>query len=175
MGASLGNPHQGCPMHAGELSTYINDHLAGSVAALELLDDLIGRPSAPDEPAFFVQLRDELNEEQDELRGVLRELGAGESSVRRAAGWFAEKVTRLKLTWDDPGSGALRRFEALEGLAIGIFGKLSLWRALAAVSEAEPALQRLDLARLARQAEAQHEAVEARRVAAAVSAFAAPV
>jgi hypothetical protein len=162
-------------MHARELSTYINDHLAGSVAALELLDDLIARPAAPDEPAFFLQLRDEFEQEQDELRAVLRALGEDESSVRKAAGWLAEKATRLKLKWDDPGSGALRRFEALEGLAIGIFGKLSLWRVLAAVATTESALQFLDCSRLARQAESQHEEVEARRVAAAVDAFTARV
>jgi hypothetical protein len=162
-------------MHAEQLGTYINDHLAGSVAALELLDDLIAHPVGPDEPEFFIRLRDELTEEQDTLRGLLRELGEGESTLRKAAGWLAEKVATLKLQWDDSGDGALRRFEALEALALGIFGKLSFWRALAAVASAEPAVLVLDLPRLARQAEAQHSAVEARRVAAAVMAFAAPV
>jgi hypothetical protein len=162
-------------MGAGALATYINDHLAGSVAALEMLDDLIAHPVAPDEPAFFIGLRDEITEEQDVLRAVLRELGASESTVRKAAGWLAEKVTGLKLRWDDSGNGALRRFEALEALALGIFGKLSLWRALAAVVPIEPALQGLDLPQLARQAESQHAGVEARRVAAALTALAAPV
>jgi hypothetical protein len=162
-------------MRAGELATYINDHLAGSVAALELLDDLIAHPAAPDEPAFFIELRDQIVADQDVLRALLRELDSSESAVRKAAGWLVEKVTNLKLRWDDPGHGALRRFEALEGLALGILGKLSLWRALAAVASLEPALRRLDLAQLARQAESQHAAVEARRLAAAMAAFAALV
>lgn len=162
-------------MHAGALTTYINDHLAGSVAAIELLDDLIAHPVEPEEPGFFIGLRDELTSEQDVLRELLRELGSGESAVRKAAGWLAQKVADLKLRWDDPGTGALRRFEALEGLALGVLGKLSLWRALKAVAPVEPALQRLDLADLARRAESQYASVEARRVAAAVTAFAAPV
>lgn len=159
-------------MSATELATYLNDHLAGSVGALELLDDLIAHPAEPDDPAFFTGLRDEIAAEQDVLRALLRELGAGESSARKAAGWLAEKLAGLKLRWDDPDDVGFGRFEALEGLALGILGKLSLWRALAAVAATIPAVQRLDLRKLAREAETQHAAVEARRVAAARVAFA---
>src|SRR5688572_18828181 len=106
IGASLRIQRQGvCCMHAEALATYINDHLAGSVAALELLDDLIARPVEPDEPEFFIRLRDGITEDQESLRGLLRDLGKGESAIRKAAGWLTEKVATLKLRWDDPGNG----------------------------------------------------------------------
>ncbi|MGH7517516.1 MAG: hypothetical protein ACREOC_08610 [Gemmatimonadales bacterium] len=161
-------------MSATELATYLNDHLAGSVAALELLDHLIAHPEEPDDSAFFTRLRAEIMEDQEVLSGLLRELGSGESSVRKAAGWLAEKAAGLKLRWDDRGNAGFHRFEALEGLALGIQGKLSLWRALSSVATM-PAVRTLDLRTLARKAEAQHAAVEARRVAAAARAFGEPV
>jgi hypothetical protein len=158
-------------MSRSELTTYVNDHLAGSVAALELLDYLIAHPLQPDDVGFFSRLRDEITSDQDVVRTLLRQLGSGESTVRKAAGWLAEKVAGLKFRWDDPGNHSLRRFEALEALALGILGKLSLWRVLAELAPGEPALQTLDLARLAQLAEQQHAGLEARRVAAAVVAF----
>ncbi|MGH7631918.1 MAG: hypothetical protein ACREOF_21495 [Gemmatimonadales bacterium] len=160
-------------MSATELTAYLNDHLAGSVAALELLDDLVGHSAEPDDRGYFTQLRSDIAADQDVLRGLLSEIGSGESPIRKAAGWLAEKVARLKLRWDDPQDAGFRRFEALEALALGIQGKLGLWRALSAIAPALPALQRLELATLERRAETQHAAVETRRVAAATAAFAA--
>jgi hypothetical protein len=157
-------------MKAAELATYLNDHLAGSVPALDLLDHLAS-DALPDDAAFFRKLRDEIAGEQTQLRGILREMGSGESGVRKAAGWLAEKVTRVKLRWDDPADDGLRRFEALEALALGITGKLSLWRALAAVASQTSILQQLDLERLQRQSENQYAEVERRRLAAAREAF----
>jgi hypothetical protein len=161
-------------MRAAELATYLNDHLAGSVGALDLLDHLARESDGEEEVSFFRALHEEIAAEQAQLRALLRELGGEESGVRKAAGWVAEKVTRLKLRWDDPGDDGLRRFEALEALALGITGKLSLWRALAAVGDGIPALQGLDLALLQRRSEDQYAAVERRRLAAAREAFTAP-
>ena len=46
-------------MKAAELATYLNDHLAGSVAALDLLDHLAS-DALPDDADFFRKLRDEI-------------------------------------------------------------------------------------------------------------------
>jgi hypothetical protein len=161
-------------MRTAELATYLNDHLAGSVGALDLLDHLARESEGREEVSLFRALHQEIAAEQAQLRELLRELGGEESGVRKAAGWVAEKVTRLKLRWDDPGDDGLRRFEALEALALGITGKLSLWTALAAVADGIPVLQRLDLALLQRRSEDQYAAVERRRLAAAREAFTAP-
>jgi hypothetical protein len=158
-------------MKPAELATYLNDHLAGSVVALDLLDHLAGDDAQGDDRAFFSTLRDEIASDQTQLKGLLHELGSEESGVRKAAGWLAEKVTRLKLRWDDPGDDGLRRFESLEALGLGITGKLALWRALAAIAPEVPVLQRMDLALLQRRSEVQYAAVERLRLAAARAAF----
>ncbi len=155
------------------LTTYLNDHLAGSVAALDLLDDLIADPVEPDDVQFFTELRGKIEADQEVLRDLIQALGSSESPVRKAAGWMAEKVSSLKLRWDDPGNHGLRHFESLEALAFGIQGKLSLWRALEVVAPTVPELEKLDLERYQRRAETQYAGVERRRLNAAQAAFAA--
>ena len=91
--------------------------------------------------------------------------------MRLAGGWIGEKVTRLKLLLDDPADSGLRRLESLEVLALGILGKRSLWRALAASVEAVPELRDIDLARLEQRAEDQFARVETARLDAARRAF----
>jgi len=73
------------------LGTYLNDHVAGSVLALELLDHLIDLPEALDRK-LLAQLRAEIQEDQDVLRQLLRSLGAKESTARKAAAWLTEKL-----------------------------------------------------------------------------------
>jgi hypothetical protein len=154
------------------LVTYLNDHLAGSVAALELLDRLIEHPAEPDDRSFFSALRDEIAADQQVLRQLIDQLGSGESHIRKAAGWLAEKATGFKLRWDDPDDEGFRRFEALEALSLGTHGKRALWQALAAMTSRPGPVDQLDLDGLIRRADDQHIAVERRRLAAASRAFA---
>jgi hypothetical protein len=145
------------------LGTYLNDHVAGSVLALELLDHLIDLPQAPDRK-LLTQLRIEIQEDQDVLRQLLRSVGAKESTARKAAAWLTEKLGRAKLRIDESGSGELRMLEGLETLALGIQGKLALWRSLATLGDAVPPLKTLDLARLQSRALEQFERVDRLRL-----------
>ena len=145
------------------LDTYLNDHVAGSVLALELLDHLIDLPEAPDR-RLLTQLRTEIQEDQDVLRQLIRSVGAKESTARKAAAWLTEKLGRAKLRIDESGSGELRLLEGLETLALGIQGKLALWRSLATLRDAVPPLKTLDLARLQSRALEQFERVDRLRL-----------
>lgn len=145
------------------LGIYLNDHVAGSVMALELLDHLIDLPEAP-EPGLLTQLRSEIQEDQQVLRQLLRSVGAKESPVRKAAAWLTEKLARAKLRIDDSGTGELRLLEALETLALGIQGKLALWRSLATLGEAVPQLKTVDLTRLQARALDQFQRVDRLRL-----------
>ena len=145
------------------LGTYLNDHVAGSVLALELLDHLIDLPEAPDRK-LLTQLRIEIQEDQDVLRQLLRSVGAKESTARKAAAWLTEKLGRAKLRIDESGSGELRMLEGLETLALGIQGKLALWRSLATLKDAVPPLKTMDLARLESRALEQFERVDRLRL-----------
>jgi hypothetical protein len=146
------------------LITYLNDHLAGSVAALELLDHLIRlRPGTAGERALAA-VRTEVEADQQTLQHLLHEVGGKESRVRQAAAWLTEKLGQAKLRLDDPGSGELEMLEALEVLALGIQGKASLWRALAAASAHAPEVRQLDFVALEARAQNQFQRVDSLRL-----------
>jgi hypothetical protein len=153
------------------LTTYLNDHLAGSVAALELLDHLLTLPHGV-ERAAFMDLRTEIEKDQRVLQQLLGALGAKESRVRKAAAWLTEKLGQAKLRFDDAGGGDLEVLEALEALGLGIQGKLALWRALAGVAGTVPQLRTMDFARLQQRAKDQFERVDAARLRTARAALA---
>jgi hypothetical protein len=153
------------------LASYLNDHLAGSVAAIELLEHLAEISKGTERERFFVTLRGEIKDDQEVLRQLLRALGSKESKARKAAAWVTEKIGQAKLKLDDPGTGELRLLEALETIGLGIQGKLALWRALAVAVERVPQLRQLDLPRLEQRAREQHDRVQAQRLQVARAAF----
>jgi hypothetical protein len=146
------------------LATYLNDHLAGSVTALELLEHLGRLHRGTEREKLFRSLRREVEEDQKVLQQVLDQVGGKESRARKAAAWLTEKIGEAKLKLDDSGDGELRVLEALETLGLGIQGKLALWRALAATADRLPQLGNLDFDHLQRRATQQHEQVETQRI-----------
>jgi hypothetical protein len=154
-----------------DLSSYLNDHLAGSVGALELLDRLIDTYKGKPLERFFRDLRNEIAADQETLKGLIARLGGKESAVRKAGAWIVEKLSRAKIQLSETREGELGLFLALEGLALGINGKRSLWRALATASEAAPHLRGPDYAALEKRAVEQHDRVEAKRLEVAREVF----
>jgi hypothetical protein len=151
-------------MSAEALRTYLNDHLAGSVAAVELLDHLASIHKGSEREQFFLSIRQEVEENQTILRELLRDVGGKESRVRKAAAWLTEKLGEVKLQLDDPKNGDLRRLEALETLSLGIQGQMALWRALQAAADRLPQARRLDFADLQRRAQGLHDRVDGLRL-----------
>jgi hypothetical protein len=149
------------------LSTYLNDHLAGAHAALEMVSLLRG----PSDSDVWRTIEMEIGEDRRELEGLMRRTGADSSTLRRAAAWTAEKLAELKLRADDPSGGALRRLELIEALAIGIDGKRALWTALQRSATESADLGLVDYPRLIARAERQRRLVEAERLDAAASAL----
>jgi hypothetical protein len=154
-----------------ELSTYLNDHLAGSVAALELVEYLSKNYPDTSLETFFAELHADISADQDVLRDLLNTFDAKESTVRKAGAWVAEKFGRAKLNLDQHQVTGVGLLEALEGLVLGITGKGLLWRALAAASQTTPQLKGPDYAELEQRAVAQRNRVEEKRLAAARKAF----
>jgi hypothetical protein len=154
-----------------QLATYLNDHLAGAVAALELLEHLLETQTDSELIAFFSHLRDDIAADRSELQAMMKRLDIDESRTRRASAWLGEKMTELKLRFDDPKGGSLRLFESLEGLSLGIEGKRSLWIALSAAAEKSQLLGITDYARLKKRAQEQRDRVEALRIETAKKAL----
>lgn len=153
------------------LVTYLDDHLAGSVAAIELLEHLGRLTRGTGREPVFTSLQAEIQEDQKVVKELLRAVGGTESRTRKAAAWLTEKVGEIKLKLDDPGGGDLRLLEAFEILELGILGKLGLWRALSVAADAVPEVKKLNLRRLEERAQAQHDRVEVERLRVARAAF----
>ena len=161
-------------MKKEDLSEYLNDHLAGSVGALELLDRLV--ETYEDKPLgkFFRDLRQDIEGDQKQLEELIQKLGISESAVRKASAWLVEKLSRSKIDLDEESGADFGVFLALEALILGITGKRSLWRALHAATRTVPELARLDYSGLEKRAIEQCERVEAKRLEIARTVFQGP-
>ena len=142
------------------LATYVNDHLAGSAYAMDLVESIRDTYQGQELGQFAAWLLKEIEADREVLQGLAERVSGGSSKVKELTTWLGEKVSRLKL-----GHGAnngLGLFEALKFLEIGIHGKLELWRAFAAVVSANLRLSGVDFEHLASLAEKQREEVAAR-------------
>src|SRR5689334_20279474 len=100
------------------LATYLNDHLAGSEVALELLEHLASAYADTPLKPFLDTMHADVLADRQELVALMRRLKIGESRPRKAGAWLAEKISRAKLLLDDPGDGALHQLEGLEAVEI---------------------------------------------------------
>jgi hypothetical protein len=152
-----------------DLDSYLNDHLAGSVSALELIAHWAKVHKGEPLGRFFVETEREIKADQDTLRDVMRTVGAEESKMRQAGAWAAEKVGRARLMIAGDEQGSLGLVLTLEGLIMGVTGKKLLWRALAAAKL--PRLNIYNFEQLQGRAEQQIERIEAERIRAVSQAF----
>jgi hypothetical protein len=153
-------------MSKDHLATYLNDHLMGAAAAIEVVDQLAAE--ATDLKPFLEELKADIEADRQEVINLMDRLEIPQGRVRKATAWFAEQLAEMKFAMDDD---SLRRLERLEAVSLGIQGKLSLWRALYAASKVDERLQGLDYERLTQRARDQRDRVEALRIDAARSAL----
>jgi hypothetical protein len=149
------------------LGIYLNDHLAGSVMAIELLEHLERAHAGTELEEFIARLRADIRADQEVLVALMRRLEIKSSNPRKAMAWLTEKFAELKLRWDDTAEGSLRLLESLEMVATGIDGKSALWRSLASASETNPWLRNVDYPTLVQRAAEQRTRIEIARLNAA--------
>jgi hypothetical protein len=153
------------------LSTYLNDHLLGSTAGLELVRRARKSNAGTDLGDLLARLETEIDEDREVLRRVIAAIDAHEDKAKVAAGWTAEKLGRLKPNGQLRGYSPLSRVVELEGLLLGVNGKAALWRMLGSL--ADPRLASFDFDALAARAERQIAELEPQRIMAGGEAFAA--
>jgi hypothetical protein len=150
-----------------QLEIYLNDHLAGATGGVELARRL--RASNRDDAVFGETLSRvcaEIEADRAVLEQVVEGLGYSRSKVKPAAAWVAEKLGRLKLNGQLRGYSPLSRLIELEGLLIGITGKIGLWQTLTELGAGEDL--DADLEQLTARAAAQRAAIDdLHRIAAA--------
>ena len=153
------------------LEIYLADHLAAATAGAALARRAARNNAGNATGEFLRRLAAEIEEDRQTLARLVRELGLSRSRPKEAVASLAEKLARLKL------NGRLRRYSPLsrvlelEGLSVGIAGKLALWESLQSLPTSGERLRAFDLERLAERARRQREEVEEHRLAAARAAF----
>ena len=145
------------------LATYLNDHLAGATAGVELSRRAARENEGSEFGAFLSELAVEIAADRDTLEAIMGELGVKPDRAKVAAGWAVENVGRLKPNAQLRGYSPLSPLVELEGLLVGIQGKLAMWRALAEITD-EVGLDRARLEALAARAEGQQADVERHRL-----------
>jgi hypothetical protein len=160
-------------MNQKYLRIYLQDHLAGSTAGLELARRTRGANDGTEYGAPLAKIADEIAADRRQLEGIMQDLGFGGDRLKNTGAWVLEKAGRLKLNGELKGYSPLSRVVELEGLLTGITGKWGLWVALLEIAPTEPRLDAALLERLKGRAEEQRETVEQLRERAAKEAFAA--
>jgi hypothetical protein len=153
------------------LDIYLNDHLAGSVVAIQLLEYLATVCAGTHFEKDINTLLNDILADRHDLEELMKLLGSGESTVRKASAWMSEKFAQVKLLFDDPKGGSFRLFEGMEAVSLGILGKRSLWQTLSTLAEISPELRVREYARLIQRAEQQHARAEVIRMDAAKNAL----
>jgi len=151
------------------LTTYLNDHLGGSTAGLELAKRTRANNEGTEFEPSLARIASEIEEDREALIAMIQALGARPDPIKRAVGWAGEKLARAKPNGALIGYSPLSRLIEFEGLMLGVSGKLALWRALA--DAAPPALRSFPYDELIARAEAQRAELERCRIEAARAAL----
>ena len=152
------------------LRIYLNDHLAGSVVGGSLAKRIARQNEGNDYGRGISQIAGEIEEDKAALLDLMDRLGVRKKQTRLAMARVAEFGARLKPNGKLVGYSPLSRVLELEGLTMGITGKLELWRSLQAVENGSR-IGGIDFERLAARAEEQRDRVEDLRIRAAREAF----
>lgn len=138
------------------LATYLNDHLAAATGGVELIrraaDNHEGQRGVE-----LSRLADEIAEDREALRDIMKRLDVAESSVKKAAGWLGEKFGRLKpndhLLTRSPLSDVLE----IEIMRAGTAARICGFQVLRAVAVEDSRVSREELERLIERADDQAE------------------
>lgn len=150
------------------LQVYLNDHLMGAAAnvqlALRTAGSQRGTPLGRELDAIAAQI----NEDYAALVEVMRSVGV---TPRRSFAWLGrlgERLGRLKLNGRLVRGSQLSTLVELEALRLGVLGKLQGWRSLSVAAQRDPRLDRDRLRSLEEAATRQAEALASICLAAAV-------
>lgn len=159
---------------SAQLATYLNDHLAGSTAAIDLAEKAAEQNRGDGLGVFLAELLKAVDEDRVALEGIMERLGVEKGGVKATAGRVVEKISRLRLHEKVTGDPDLSRVLELETLIMGVTGKLQLWHSLQASMASDPRLAGVDLDNLVRRAHDQLAGLHEHHQEAAARTFATP-
>jgi hypothetical protein len=156
-------------MHSAQdpLGIYLNDHLAGATAGLDLARRIAGTRQVPAPPAELRQFAQEVAEDRDTLLCIMGTLGIPVRSYKVWAAWAGEKASRLKPNGRLTTRSPLSNLEELELLRLGVEGKAAGWRTLRTLADRDSRLEAGQLDELISRARRQAGFLEESRIRAA--------
>lgn len=113
------------------LAIYLNDHLAGSAAGIEMARRTRASNQGTEFGEPLAVLCGEIEADRENLEAVMEELDVSRSWLKPTIGWLAEKLGRAKPNGQLRGYSPLSRVIELESLVLGTTGRLRMWRLLA--------------------------------------------
>ncbi len=151
------------------LEKYLNEHLAGSGAALKLLTNLAR--SNPLHRPSYESLHEGILRNRQTLRLLIEQAGFKRSKTMEITARCGASLAILRLKYHGMENGRLGLVEALEALELGIQGQMLLWNGLTMLTPALPQWKETDFNALRKRAEEQRTTVEILRLEAAHAAF----
>jgi hypothetical protein len=115
------------------LAIYLNDHLAAATAGVELVRRAAGSHSG-DRGEELTALAEEIAEDREALRDLMKRLGVTENPLKEAAGWLGEKLGRLKPNGHLVSRSPLSDVLELEMLRTGTAARIAGFQVLRAVA-----------------------------------------
>jgi hypothetical protein len=153
------------------LGIYLNDHLTGATAGLELFRRAAGGHRGTEAGPVLERLTAEVEADRDSLLGIMRALDVPIRHYKVIGGWAAEKLGRLKPNGRLLSRSPLSSVVELEGLHLGVLGKAAGFRLLRTLADDDPRLDGVALDQLIERALRQAEEIETLRLRAAREAF----
>jgi hypothetical protein len=130
------------------LPAYLQDHLAGSVAAVDLARRRRDAETDEASKAALQRFIEDVEEDRSRLRDLMDDLGTRPSvpkqTLATGAGWLDAARSIV-------GSSGLSRIRDLELLLMGVRGKELLWQTLGRLGVLDPPTQRVLIERVADQ------------------------
>jgi hypothetical protein len=139
-----------------ELATYLNDHLAGAEGGRRLAARLARTMPEPE----LAGIDAEIDRDYVTLQRLMDDLGVTRSRLKQVTGVAAEAASRIKLRLGSAGTHDVGQLLGLEAMAVGVAGKLRLWRSLELLAPSDGRLDGQELRTLAARAETQLDTIE---------------
>jgi hypothetical protein len=154
------------------MDVYLNDHLAGAMLGSNLAEQIRSHNRGTPLGELMGSLAPQIEQDRQTLIELMQRIDTSTNPVKQAGAWITERASRVKFWGLTSGEPALGTFMAVESLALGVLGKLSLWRALAQVPDQHPAIASVDLDELIARAQNQYDLLERERLEASRQALA---
>lgn len=149
------------------LPTYLNDHLAGATGITDLSARAASSNKGSQYGDFLEEIHREIEEDKATLEQLMDRLDVKKDPLKTTAAHVAEKFGRLKPNAHLLSYSPLSRVVELEAMALGVTGKLGLWRVLRSLATSDDRLDAVELDSLIERAERQQDLIETHRLRAA--------